>query len=42
MLGESEYMVSAALVEAEKDESESAGGLVSYWIDCSLKTFEGT
>ncbi len=40
MLGESEYMVSAALVEAEKDESGE--GLVSYWIDCSLTTFEGT
>lgn len=40
MLGESEYMTSAALVEAEKDES--VGGLVSYWIDCSLTTFEGT
>ncbi len=40
MLGESEYMASAALVEAEKDESE--GGLVSYSIDCSLTSFEGT
>ena len=40
MLGNSEYMASAALVEAEKDES--AEGLVSYWIDCALKTFEGT
>jgi len=40
MLGESEYMASAALVEAEKDESVE--GLVSYWIDCSLTTFEGT
>lgn len=40
MLGESEYMASAALIEAEKDES--VDGLVSYCIDCSLKTFEGT
>jgi hypothetical protein len=40
MLGKSEYMASAALVEAEKDESVE--GLVSYWIDCAMTTFEGT
>lgn len=39
MLGKSEYIDSAALVEVEKDES--TGGLVSYSIDCSLIPFEG-
>ena len=40
MLGKSEYIVSADLVGAGKDEG--AGGLISYSIDCSLATFEGT
>lgn len=40
MLGDSEYIDSASLVEAEK--SESAGGLVSYAINCSLAVPEGT
>jgi len=40
MLGESKYMASVALVEAEKDEG--VGGLVSYSIDCSLTIFEDT
>jgi type IV pilus assembly protein PilM len=39
-LVESEYLTSAALAEAEKDGG--AGGLVTYSIDCSLTTFEGT
>jgi len=40
MLGKSEYIVSADLVGAEKDEG--VDGLISYSIDCSLATFEGT
>lgn len=40
MLGDSEHIDSASLVEAEK--SESAGGLVSYAINCSLAVPEGT
>jgi hypothetical protein len=40
MLGKSEYIVSADLVGAGKDEG--VGGLISYSIDCSLATFEGT
>lgn len=40
MLGDSEHIDSASLTEAEK--SESAGGLVSYAINCSLAVPEGT
>ena len=39
MLGKSEYLDSASLIEAEKDEQKD--GLVRYAIDCSLTPEEG-